>query len=56
MKKGALDLGGKFADWKVAPHYEIIKKIGSGSYGSVCEATQVATGNKVAIKKLDRIF
>ena len=56
MKKGALDLGGKFSDWKVAPHYEIIKKIGSGSYGSVCEATQVATGNKVAIKKLDRIF
>lgn len=49
-------MGGKFADWKVAPHYEIIKKIGSGSYGSVCEATQVATGNKVAIKKLDRIF
>ena len=56
MKKGGLDLGGKFADWKVGPHYEIVKKIGSGSYGAVCEATQQATGNKVAIKKLDRIF
>lgn len=42
--------------WEVGPEYEIVREIGTGSYGSVCEAIHKATGTKVAIKKTTRIF
>lgn len=45
-----------FQDWEVGSNYEIIKQIGSGSYGYVVEATQKSTGKKVAIKRLNKIF
>lgn len=45
-----------FSDWEVGNDYEIIKQIGSGSYGYVVEATQKSTGKKVAIKRLNKIF
>lgn len=43
-------------DWDVGPDYEITKQIGSGSYGMVCEALHLPTGEKVAIKRVSRIF
>jgi mitogen-activated protein kinase 1/3 len=45
-----------FQDWEVGSNYEIIKQIGSGSYGYVVEATQKSSGKKVAIKRLNKIF
>jgi len=45
-----------FQDWEVGPGYEIVKQIGSGSYGYVVEAIQKSTGKKVAIKRLNKIF
>jgi mitogen-activated protein kinase 1/3 len=46
----------KFADWEVGSNYECEKLLGTGSYGSVCMATQKSTGKKVAIKKMENIF
>jgi mitogen-activated protein kinase 1/3 len=45
-----------FQDWEVGTNYEIIKQIGSGSYGFVVEATQKSTNKKVAIKRFNNIF
>ncbi|EGR30404.1 mitogen-activated protein kinase 2, putative [Ichthyophthirius multifiliis] len=45
-----------FSDWEVGDKYEIIKVVGSGSYGQVVEALEKSTKNKVAIKRLDGIF
>lgn len=42
--------------WDVGPDYEIIRPIGAGLQGSVCEAIQVATGETVAIKRITGIF
>jgi mitogen-activated protein kinase 1/3 len=43
-------------DWDVGADYQVIRQIGSGSYGSVCEAKHVPTGERVAIKHITRIF
>mmetsp|Transcript_9660 Transcript_9660/g.18901 ORF Transcript_9660/g.18901 Transcript_9660/m.18901 type:complete len:419 (+) Transcript_9660:8077-9333(+) len=43
-------------DWDVGPNYQIIRQIGSGSYGSVCEAKHVPSGDRVAIKHITHIF
>lgn len=45
-----------FTDWEAGDRYELIKVVGSGSYGSVAEATDKKTGKKVAIKRLTGIF
>lgn len=45
-----------FDDWDVGNNYEIIKQIGSGSYGYVVEAIQKSTGQKVAIKRVNNLF
>jgi mitogen-activated protein kinase 1/3 len=45
-----------FQDWDVGDAYEIVKQIGSGSYGYVVEAIQKSSGKKVAIKRLNKIF
>lgn len=42
--------------WDIGPEYEIVRQIGSGTYGSVCEAIIVATGETVAIKRINGIF
>ena len=33
-----------FSDWNVGSDYEIVKQIGSGSYGQVVEAKKISTG------------
>lgn len=43
-------------DWNVGPNYEIIKQLGAGSYGMVCEARHLPTGERVAIKHVAKIF
>jgi mitogen-activated protein kinase 1/3 len=45
-----------FSDWDCGSEYEIIKQIGSGSYGSVVEAKKMSTGAKVAIKRMNNLF
>ena len=51
-----LNLEQRFHDWDVGSDYELVRLIGKGSYGSVCEATEKSTGRRVAIKKVFRIF
>lgn len=45
-----------FTDWMVGSDYEVIKQIGSGSYGQVVEAKKISTGQKVAIKRMNNLF
>ena len=54
-RRGNLGLN-KFSDWEVGNNYECEKLLGTGSYGSVCMATQKSTGKKVAIKRMENIF
>ena len=56
MAKKSLALPRQVLDWKVGPHYEIIKQLGEGSYGLVCEARHLPTGERVAIKHVTKIF
>ena len=46
----------KFEGWDVGSDFELVKNLGSGSYGSVCEATHKPTKTKVAIKKVLNLF
>lgn len=46
----------KLKDWDCGPGYKCEKILGQGSYGSVAQATQLSTGKRVAIKKMDNIF
>ena len=40
----------------VDSRYTLIKPIGSGAYGVVCSALDNQTGEKVAIKKINKAF
>jgi len=42
--------------WDVGSDFEIVKLLGSGSYGSVCEAIHKPTKTTVAIKKVLNLF
>jgi mitogen-activated protein kinase 1/3 len=42
--------------WDIQPKYKFIKRIGYGSYGSVCEAICIKTQSHVAIKRFRSIF
>ena len=46
----------KLKDWDCGPGYKCEKILGQGSYGSVAQATQLSTGKRVSIKKMDNIF
>jgi mitogen-activated protein kinase 1/3 len=60
MKKRGFELGLKkkdvFKDWDVGSNYKCEKLLGQGSYGQVCQAIQLSTGKKVAIKRMANIF
>jgi len=43
-------------DWAIPKRYQVQELIGSGSYGSVCEAADSQTNDVVAIKRCKRIF
>ena len=45
-----------FQSWLVGPRYQIIRSLGSGSYGDVVEAYDKKYNRKVAIKRLLNIF
>ena len=51
-----LQLDKNFQDWEVGEDYEILRKVGHGSYGSVVEAVHKPTNKKVAIKKVLSLF
>lgn len=42
--------------WDVGTEYEVIRQVGIGSYGAVCEAIHKPTGRQVAIKKALNLF
>mmetsp|Transcript_23364 Transcript_23364/g.66064 ORF Transcript_23364/g.66064 Transcript_23364/m.66064 type:complete len:425 (-) Transcript_23364:57-1331(-) len=42
--------------WKLPPRYKVCKLIGSGSYGSVCEAEDFESKQLVAIKRCRGLF
>jgi len=42
--------------WKIPPNYEVKQLIGTGSYGSVCEAYDRHKGRLVAIKRIGHMF
>eukprot|EP00826_Nyctotherus_ovalis_P018915 TRINITY_DN1574_c0_g1_i14.p1 TRINITY_DN1574_c0_g1~~TRINITY_DN1574_c0_g1_i14.p1 ORF type:complete len:446 (+),score=118.63 TRINITY_DN1574_c0_g1_i14:176-1513(+) len=54
MKK--IDFRGKFSDWEIGENYEIVKLIGKGSYGDVAEAIHKPSKQRVAIKRIFRLF
>ncbi|CAG9312793.1 unnamed protein product [Blepharisma stoltei] len=43
-------------NWELPPRYQLTRKIGQGTYGSVCEANDLQTGEKVAIKSIKALF
>ena len=45
-----------FSGWGVGSEYEIVRLIGSGSYGSVVEAIHKPTQKRVAIKRMEDLF
>jgi mitogen-activated protein kinase 1/3 len=42
--------------WKIPPNYEVKQLIGTGSYGSVCEAWDSKSERLVAIKRIGHMF
>jgi len=48
--------GKKPENWEVGSDFEIVKLLGSGSYGSVCEAVHKPSKTTVAIKKVLNLF
>jgi mitogen-activated protein kinase 1/3 len=43
-------------NWPLGSDYSLVKQIGSGSYGVVCEAIHNPTGTTVAIKRISHLF
>ncbi|XP_010227679.1 mitogen-activated protein kinase 11 [Brachypodium distachyon] len=54
-KKSAAEMD-FFTAYDDANRYKILEVIGKGSYGLVCSANDLQTGEKVAIKKIHNIF
>ena len=42
----------RLPQWNLGSRYELIKKVGKGTYGSVFEARDTQTGEKIAYKPL----
>lgn len=43
-------------NWNIGPKYQILRTLGKGTYGSVCEARDSLRGEKVAIKSVNALF
>ena len=56
MRGKHLNIPKNQVNWDVGPNYQITKQLGSGSYGMVCEAVHVPTGERVAIKQMKNVF
>jgi len=56
MKGGPLIPRHPANDWKIPAHYDVKELIGSGAYGSVCDAVDSRTGDNVAIKRCKHLF
>lgn len=54
--KAQLDIGVGSRRWLLPERYRMRKLLGSGSYGTVCEALDEDTKELVAIKKISRLF
>lgn len=46
----------KMEDWDLGSEYEVVRLLGTGSYGSVREAIHKPSGKTVAIKKVENMF
>jgi mitogen-activated protein kinase 1/3 len=40
----------------IGPKYKVLKRIGTGAFGMVCEATNNETGERVAVKHITNLF
>eukprot|EP01039_Chlorochromonas_danica_P018368 gene18368-22061_t len=47
---------GEFHDWEVTSQYDIVSKLGRGSYGEVVKAKNRITEAVVAIKQMKNVF
>ena len=56
MRAKHLNIPKNKVNWDVGENYQITRQLGSGSYGMVCEAVYVPTGEKVAIKQMKNVF
>ncbi|CAK9009028.1 unnamed protein product [Durusdinium trenchii] len=55
-KKSVKASKGPGEKWKVGPNYEVKQLIGTGSYGSVCEAFDTSKKCLVAVKRIGHMF
>lgn len=46
----------QFKSWQIDERFELVRLLGKGSYGAVAEATDLATGKRVAIKQIRNVF
>jgi mitogen-activated protein kinase 1/3 len=56
MRAKKLNIPKNKVNWDVGPNYQITRQLGAGSYGMVCEALHVPTGERVAIKQMKNVF
>jgi len=56
MRAKKLNIPQNKVNWDVGSNYQISRQLGAGSYGMVCEAIHVPTGERVAIKQMKNVF
>ena len=49
-------MSGRLPNWNLGPKYELVRKVGKGTYGSVFEARDTVTNEKIAVKNVKSIF
>ena len=49
-------MSARLPKWEIGPRYQLVRKIGKGTYGSVFEAQDLQTNEKVAIKNVKSLF
>jgi len=46
----------QFRGWDANKDYDLVRIVGTGSYGSVAEAVHRGSGRKVAVKRMQGLF